>query len=981
MKKSYLPLLFTLFCWLINGYGQNFEHGFSFYLPADDTTTQKFLPQFTVNPIKADEFVTITGDGHFGIKGRRVRFWGVNLAADGAFPVKSKAGFIAGRMRKMGINLVRFHHMDNPWSNQSLFEWGQDTRHLNPLTLDRFEYLIQALKSNGIYANINLHCSRTVTVSDGIVDADSLLDFGKGVNLFDPDLITLQKEYARQLLTHVNPYTGLALVHDPVMAMVEIVNENSLYRMWREDVLKSFDDGGKLTLRHLKMLDTLWSEFLLNIYGNTATLRSVWNAQVDTSQFINQIADSGFETLPLEGHWELEMHNSANALMTLVGDAWEGGRCARVTVLQPSDESWHLQWKQPDLTISMDSIYIITFVARADDNREIELAVQKNSSPWTYYAGMNFILSTEWQEYQFVFQASGTCAGDTRLSFNLGGFAGSYWFDNVSFGNNIIKGILDSESLEDQSVRRIGYNECLQFSNQRVRDISQFYIELQNRFFDEMGTFLKDELGVRVPITGTNWNVGVGDLVTQSRLDYLDNHAYWDHPQFPNTPWSSTDWKINNTSMLTSKSGGTISSLFGGIPVLGKPFTVSEYNHPFPNRFQSEGVLMAAAYAGFHDIDALLLFDYNGSSSDDWETDFISSYFSIHRNTVMMALLPACARAFREGYIRPADEMLTITYNPDDILLAPKNDGGSWAGYFPVSQKLALQHALRIDNFNAVQRVHPIEFNPAFPLSTDTDELTWNYDLFTVNTPKFIGLTGWLHDYTNYPVGDLELLGAGNVATLTWISLENCPLNISRKSMITVSTRIQNLNMIWDDIYTFHNNWGHAPTEIAPVIVYLELNINADSLYVFPLDSIGAEKGLPQLVFPEENGRFRILLDQTRTPTVWFGIEAYGDLIQENRVKSNPGPQTFGLHRIYPNPFNSQTAIEFLLPSEKQVTLSIYDLKGRQVYSVQKRLNSGSHRLIWEGRDESKKMVASGVYFIRLTWDNQEFTKKCLFLR
>ncbi len=968
-------------CWLINGYGQNFEKGFSFYLPADDTTTQKFLPQFTDSPIQADEFVTTTGDGHFGIKGRRVRFWGVNLAADGAFPVKSKAGFIAGRMRKMGINLVRFHHMDNPWSSQSLFEWGQDTRHLNPVTLDRFEYLIQALKSNGIYANINLHCSRTVKASDGIIDADSLLDFGKGVNLFDPDLIILQKEYARQLLTHVNPYTGLALVGDPVMTMVEIVNENSLYRMWREDMLKSFGDGGKLTRHHSKLLDTLWSEFLVNKYGNTTTLRSVWNAQLDSSRYINQIADGGFETLPLEGHWELEMHNSANGLMTLVGDVWEGERCARVTVLQPGDESWYLQWKQSALTISMDSIYIITFVARADANREVGLAIQKNSSPWTYYAGKNFTLSTEWQEYQFAFRAPETCVGDTRLSFNLGVSTGSYWFDNVSFGNNIIIGLTASESLEDQSVRRTGYNECLQFSNQRVRDISQFYIELQNRFFDEMATFLKDELGVRVPITGTNWNVGIGDLVTQSRLDYLDNHAYWDHPQFPNTPWSSTDWKINNTSMLTSESGGTISSLFGGVPVLGKPFTVSEYNHPFPNRFQSEGVLMAAAYAGFHDIDALILFDYNSGSADDWESDFISSYFSIHRNTVIMALLPACARAFRKGYIRPAEEMLTIGYSPDNILLAPKNDGGSWTGYFPIAQNLALKHALRIETFEALQWVNPVEFDPSFPVSTDTDELTWDYDLFTVKTPKFIGLSGWLHDYTNYTVGDLELLGAGNVATLTWISLEDRPLNISRKSMITVSTRIQNQNMIWDDIFTFHNNWGQAPTEIAPVIVYVELNVNADSLYVFPLDSVGAERGLPQVVFHQENGRFRILLDQTQTPTVWFGIEAFGDLIEENWVKSNLVPHEFGLQRIYPNPFNSQTVIEFLLPSEKQATLSIYDLNGRRVYSLQKRLNSGSHRFIWEGRDSTGEMVASGVYFVRLAWDNREFTGKCLFLR
>ncbi|MFA4838131.1 MAG: hypothetical protein WC703_01470 [Candidatus Neomarinimicrobiota bacterium] len=41
-----------------------------------------------------------------------------------------------------------------------------------------------------------------------------------------------------------------------------------------------------------------------------------------------------------------------------------------------------------------------------------------------------------------------------------------------------------------------------------VRDISNIYIQLQNRFFDEMVGYLKNTLGVRVPIVGTNWNVG-----------------------------------------------------------------------------------------------------------------------------------------------------------------------------------------------------------------------------------------------------------------------------------------------------------------------------------------------------------------------------------------------------------------------------------------------------------------------------------------
>src|SRR5512133_751245 len=105
----------------------------------------------------------------------------------------------------MGINLVRLHHMDNPWSQNSLFEQGSDTRHLNPGTLDRLEYFLTALKVNGIYADVNLHVSRTVNRKDGIPDADSIQEYGKGVCFFDPQLLFLHKEFARQLLTHTSP--------------------------------------------------------------------------------------------------------------------------------------------------------------------------------------------------------------------------------------------------------------------------------------------------------------------------------------------------------------------------------------------------------------------------------------------------------------------------------------------------------------------------------------------------------------------------------------------------------------------------------------------------------------------------------------------------------------------------------------------------------------------------------------------------------
>ena len=63
---------------------------------------------------------------------------------------------------------------------------------------------------------------------------------GKGPLLFDQHLIELEKDYARRLLTHVNPYTKKAYVDDPGVAIVEIVNEGAIGIGWSGN--KAYDD-------------------------------------------------------------------------------------------------------------------------------------------------------------------------------------------------------------------------------------------------------------------------------------------------------------------------------------------------------------------------------------------------------------------------------------------------------------------------------------------------------------------------------------------------------------------------------------------------------------------------------------------------------------------------------------------------------------------------------------------------------------------
>jgi|GEM_PF-3327556 len=161
--------------------------------------------------------------------GTPARFWGVCASAAANFPTHEQSELIAARMAKFGVNMVRTHHADAYWSNPNLFDESYgDTQHFDADALDRFDYFIYCLEQNGIYIYLDQLVHRQFTTGDGVVNADLLPPAAKPYTLFDPVLIALQKQFSHDLWTHVNPYTGLAYVDDPGIALMDFTNENDL---------------------------------------------------------------------------------------------------------------------------------------------------------------------------------------------------------------------------------------------------------------------------------------------------------------------------------------------------------------------------------------------------------------------------------------------------------------------------------------------------------------------------------------------------------------------------------------------------------------------------------------------------------------------------------------------------------------------------------------------------------------------------------
>ncbi len=88
-------------------------------------------------------------------------------------------------------------------------------------------------------------------------------------------------------------------------------------------------------------------------------------------------------------------------------------------------------------------------------------------------------------------------------------------------------------------------------------------------------------------------------------------------------------------------------------------------------------------------------------------------------------------------------------------------------------------------------------------------------------------------------------------------------------------------------------------------------------------------------------------------------------------------PVSFSLQGNYPNPFNPITRIRIGLPEISSVTITIYDLMGREVKTlISKTENAGFKNVMWDSKDKNGRPVSSGMYFFRIDAISKESDKE-----
>jgi hypothetical protein len=202
----------------------------------------------------------------------------------------------------------------------------------------------------------------------------------------------------------------------------------------------------------------------------------------------------------------------------------------------------------------------------------------------------------------------------------------------------------------------------------RRSDGARFAYDVHRRYFREMKAYLRNEVGVKVPLCVTGRYDDLPDLSSQAaELDFIGCNFYYDHPYWGG---GQPQWQLpsyfHNRNPLSDVDETSMAAATGLARVKGKPFVVREWNYCWPNRNRAGGMLEAAAFAALHDVDAMILFVYETSPTAR------VSYFNVRSDPARWGMAAIGAQMYLGEMIAPAKHKIVVPYGTTDTFTYTK---------------------------------------------------------------------------------------------------------------------------------------------------------------------------------------------------------------------------------------------------------------------------------------------------------------------
>jgi predicted amidohydrolase YtcJ len=183
----------------------------------------------------------------------------------------------------------------------------------------------------------------------------------------------------------------------------------------------------------------------------------------------------------------------------------------------------------------------------------------------------------------------------------------------------------------------------------------------------------------------------------------------------------------------------------------------------------------------------------------------------------------------------------------------------------------------------------------------------------------------------------------------------------------------------WPAGETWHQIHAKRNDPVAPYVLLHEFNEHTAT------DQVLTYSAPPDI---EAYRYFRIVTTESPSWVAWKEIYLF-EQDPTSVEKNDPHvPYSFALRQNYPNPFNPETVIQYDVPSNAFVFLTIFDVMGRKVRTLidNHYTSAGGYSVTWDGRNTAGRILASGMYFYRVQFRGDDgtvyqFVRKMHFLK
>ena len=446
-------------------------------------------------------------------------------------------------------------------------------------------------------------------------------------------------------------------------------------------------------------------------------------------------------------------------------DKLSGEGFFRITVNRNGSTPNMPQFRREGLKFISMSPMCLKLKMRANSKCEVTVRFSQNHSPWQI-AGLQSTVQVgrKWAEYEFNFTSN---MDDDDVKLILSNFSPSTVdVADISLVSGMKYTWPKGQSLKAGNIDWPGRDDW-SLLPQRAFDFTEFLSSIELNYFRHLKSSLKSLIKPAQPVTGTQLHYGL-DL-PQAEMDYADYHCYWNHPTFPGGSFDHKSWQLHKQALVNG-SGIPGSNLCTAARsrILGKPFTISEFDHPNLNPYSAEGNVIAAAFGAFQNWSGILQFAWT-HSTDFFRTEE-NTMFDMCGATQKLVHFPACHSMFVRGDVRQGctdtmyvlsanvnEEIKTIARNRNCVSPAWQYDGrlASLSLAMPSGRQIPEYPRLFNEMGRKVIRTAddvPEEHSRAYAekeISSRSGELTWNWQIkdagyFKVDTRNTKAFTGFV---------------------------------------------------------------------------------------------------------------------------------------------------------------------------------------------------------------------------------------------